>query len=204
LIFFSDTAEAGGEEPQPRETVLEDLSQQWKVNFAQIGISENLDRLGSWTDNAKTKYFSGVATYERNFVLAPGNRGPQAKILLDFGQASPLSIPSPPGQNNMKAYLDAPIREAAQIFVNGEDAGVLWRPPYRLDVTRFVHEGRNELRIQVGNTAINELAGRALPDYRLLWDRYGMRFVPQDMDNLHPLPSGLLGPVTLLASTPGR
>jgi hypothetical protein len=46
------------------------------------------------------------------------------------------------------------------------------------------------------------LAGQALPDYRLLWARYDMRFIPQDMNDLHPLPSGLFGPITLVESTP--
>jgi len=57
--------------------------------------------------------------------------------------------------------------------------------------------GTNELSITVGNTAINSLAGSALPDYRLLNDRYGERFVPQGMENLQPLPSGLLGGLRL-------
>ncbi len=204
LIFFSDAAEPGASTPKRPESVLEDLSGPWKVAFGETGIAENIDRLASWADDVKTKYFSGVATYEKSFELDPGKLGADAKILLDFGQASPRPLPSPPGQNNMKAYLDAPVREAAEVFVNGQQAGVVWRPPYRIDVTRFVHEGSNGLRIVVGNTAINELAGKALPDYRLLWDRYGMRFVPQNMENLHPLPSGLLGPVTLVRSAPAE
>ena len=102
----------------------------------------------------------------------------------------------------MRAYLVAPIREAAQVYVNGKLAGTVWRPPYRLDVTQFVHAGQNDLRIDVGNTAINALTGHPQPDYRLLWDRYGMLFVPQDMENLVPLPSGILGPVKLMESIP--
>ena len=46
---------------------------------------------------------------------------------------------------------------------------------------------------------INQLAGQTLPDYRLLNIRYGVRFEPQDMENLKPLPAGLLGPVRLIA-----
>jgi len=60
------------------------------------------------------------------------------------------------------------------------------------------------LRIVVGNTAINALAGQPLPDYRLLRDRFGLEFEPQDMRNLRPLPSGVLGPVTLVESSPGK
>jgi hypothetical protein len=56
----------------------------------------------------------------------------------------------------------------------------------------------------VANTAINQMAGRALPNYRLLWDRYGQLFVPQDMQNLQPLPSGITGRVTLIETDPAR
>jgi hypothetical protein len=53
------------------------------------------------------------------------------------------------------------------------------------------------MRIVVGNLAINELAAQVVPDYKLLNLRYGERFVPQDMKDLQPLPSGLLGPIRL-------
>ena len=79
----------------------------------------------------------------------------------------------------MKAYLEGPVREAAAIFVNGEWVGFVWHPPYTLNVIDFPKAGENSLRIVVGNTAINSLAGRGLPDYRLLDQRYGQRFVPQ-------------------------
>jgi hypothetical protein len=43
------------------------------------------------------------------------------------------------------------------------------------------------------------LAGRRLPDYRLLNLRYGVRFEPQDMDKVQTVSSGLLGPIRLIA-----
>jgi len=55
------------------------------------------------------------------------------------------------------------------------------------------------LRIIVGNSGINVLAGQTPPMYKLLNAKYGVRFTPQDMDNLRPLPSGVLGPVHLVA-----
>jgi hypothetical protein len=42
------------------------------------------------------------------------------------------------------------------------------------------------------------LASR-LPDYRLLNLRYSMRFEPQDMDKVRPVPAGLTGPIRLVA-----
>lgn len=94
--------------------------------------------------------------------------------------------------------LESPIREAAVVMVNGVRAGSVWRPPYSLDITSQLHPGMNHLEIRVGNLGINALAGCVPADYRLLNSRYGTRFVPQDMQNLMPLPSGILGPVKLI------
>jgi hypothetical protein len=38
----------------------------------------------------------------------------------------------------------------------------------------------------------------------LLRDRYGVEFDPQDMNDLEPLPSGILGKLTLIKYAPGR
>jgi hypothetical protein len=66
-----------------------------------------------------------------------------------------------------------------------------------VEVGELLHSGANEIKIVVANTAINELAGQTLPDYRLLRLKYGDRFQPQDMNNLEPLPSGILGKIVL-------
>jgi hypothetical protein len=205
LIFFSDRITPAKSATASHDSVAADLSRDWKVTFGETGIVGNMDRLVSWTDNAKAQFFSGQATYEKTFDLAPGQITPAAKLFLDLGSPTPEPIPSPPpSRPNMRAYLNAPVRDVAEVFVNGQRAGVVWDPPYRVDLTALLHSGPNNLRIVVGNTAINELAGQALPDYRLLWARYGMRFVPQDMKDLHPLPSGLLGPVMLVRSVPAE
>jgi len=62
----------------------------------------------------------------------------------------------------------------------------------------LLHARANTLRITVGNLAINRMAGRAQPDYRLLRLRYGVRFEPQDMDEVKPVPAGLFGPIRLV------
>jgi hypothetical protein len=85
------------------------------------------------------------------------------------------------------------------VFVNGLRAGSVWCPPYDVDVTALLRPGPNRIRIEVANLAINHMAGRALPDYRLLNLRYGTRFEPQDMDKVQPVPAGLFGPIRLLA-----
>jgi hypothetical protein len=46
---------------------------------------------------------------------------------------------------------------------------------------------------------MNYMAGRKLPDYRLLNLRYGERFQAQDMDKVQAIPSGLFGPIQLVS-----
>jgi len=90
------------------------------------------------------------------------------------------------------------VREAAEVYVNAQRAGTIWHPPYELDVTPFLHAGENELRIVVGNTAVNEMAGSPLPDRSQLTARYGERFVDQGNELVQPVPSGLMGPIRLI------
>jgi hypothetical protein len=98
----------------------------------------------------------------------------------------------------MRALLESPVHEAALVYVNDQLAGSVWRPPYEVSVTKLLRAGQNNIGVVVGNLAINELAGQTMPDYRLLNLRYGVRFEPQDMNNLKPLPAGLLGPIRLV------
>ena len=163
-----------------------------------------MDTLHSWADEEQVRYYSGRATYEKTIELSAENISGKS-LLLDFGDGIPVARPNPLPEFNLRAYLEGPVRDAAEVFVDGKSAGVVWHPPYVIDLTSLVKPGKNELRIVVGNTAINSMAGRALPDYRLLNDRYGERFVPQGMENLQPLPSGIVGALKLrIAATDGK
>ncbi|MDQ2843215.1 MAG: glycoside hydrolase, partial [Acidobacteriota bacterium] len=173
-----------------------DLSSDWTVIFTGTGRQIHMAHLLSWTSDGETRFYSGLAVYEKSFHL-PQTFTAGEKTVLDFGPGTPVEpgLRIAPG---MHALLESPVRESAVIFANGKRAGDVWHPPYELDVTRYLHAGENALRIVVGNLAINEMAGQPLPDYRLLDLRYGERFVPQDMQEVRPLPSGILGPVKLL------
>jgi hypothetical protein len=172
-----------------------DISAGWNVRFGPHGPAVTMDTLRSWTDDDATRYFSGVATYEKSVTVPGAMVANGLAVQLDFGEGQP--IPQERLTNGMRAWLDPPVREAATVFVNDRRAGSLWAPPYTLAVTDLLRPGSNTFRIEVANVAINHMAGRALPDYRLLNLRYGTRFEPQDMDKVRPVPSGLTGPITL-------
>jgi hypothetical protein len=160
--------------------------------------------LSSWGDDARLRYYSGRATYSRRIAISGGDLTAGHAVVLDFGEGVPVAKPDPLPRANMRAYLEGPVRESALVYVNDKLAGYVWHPPYRLDLSRDLKPGTNQIRIEVGNTAINELAGGSVPTYRLLRDRYGVEFDPQDMNDLEPLPSGILGKLTLIKYAPGR
>jgi hypothetical protein len=191
LVFSKNAAARQVGEPITANSKAIDISSDWKVTFAGLKKTAVMDKLQSWTDANETKYYSGEVVYEKNVNL------PSAKeVVLDFGRGQ-IVMPEKRAGPGMRALLESPVRESALVYVNGQKAGSVWHPPYELDVTRFVHTGENELRIVVANLAINEMAGRPLPNYKLLNLRYGERFQPQGFENLAALPSGILGPVTL-------
>jgi hypothetical protein len=176
-----------------------DLTGGWKVSFGEARRSVFMEHLHSWTDDEATRFYSGQATYEKAFGVPEDLIQPGVRVWLDFGEATPISSRPDPQRLGMRAWLASPVREAAVVEANGQLAGSVWHPPYCVELTGLLHPGENTLRIVVGNVAINAMAARALPDYHLLESRYAQRFTPQDMQNLQPLPSGLLGPIRLVS-----
>jgi hypothetical protein len=104
----------------------------------------------------------------------------------------------------MRPLLESPVREAAQVWINGKSAGSVWKPPYRVDVSGLLKAGKNAVKIVVANTALNEMAKGPLPDYKELTAKYGERFQAQDMQAVQALPSGILGPVRLVVGQASR
>ena len=174
-----------------------DLSHDWKVSFTGTGKSIQMDRLQSWTELEGLRYFSGQGIYEKSVSVPENMLKPGAKFYLNFGKGTPIAQHR--RRYGTQAWMEGPVREAAVVYINGRRAGSVWHPPYELEITRWLHSGSNAIRVVVGNLAINSMAGKSLPDYRLLDMRYGRRFEAQDMNDLRPLPSGLLGPITLVA-----
>jgi hypothetical protein len=192
LVFSKDVVPARNRESARPEQTL-DLSADWSVTFEGLHKTVQMARLESWTEGEDTRFYSGRAAYEKTIEVPKGF----GKAMLDFGPGEKVDPPTgkAPG---MRALLESPVRECALVYVNGQLAGSVWHPPYEVDISRRLQPGTNRLRIEVANLAINEMAGRALPDYRLLNLRYGKRFEPQGFENLHPLPAGIIGPITLI------
>jgi len=215
VFVFSDTRPAAKSASTAAPfSQIADLSTDWKVTFTSTGKTETEQTPRDWTANPDTVHYSGEAVYSRDFNLdvipktpffveveggtrLPGapNSPPEHPVLGANGLPNPLI--TRPG-HGMRAFIDPPIREAALVTINGQAAGALWHPPYRLDISKLLKPGRNRIEIHVYNTALN--AWSALPphDYKPLIAKYGDRFQMQDLDQVKPLSSGLLGQVHLV------
>lgn len=51
------------------------------------------------------------------------------------------------------------ISIAARVIVNNQDLGVCWHYPYKIDITKAVKKGVNNLKIEVTNQWTNRLIG---------------------------------------------
>jgi hypothetical protein len=185
-----------------------DLSSNWTVTFGKGwnvtsvngSMKVAMDKLTSWIDLPNEKNFSGVATYENTVNVEPGMLNDGLSLSFDFGQGKPS--PERGGGQGYHAILDAPVREAAIVYVNDQRVGSVWCAPYAVDVTGKLKAGENKIRVEVANLAVNYMAGIKLPNYNYqgVTETYGNRFQPQGLNLIQPLPSGLLGPVRLVAT----
>ena len=174
---------------------VQTLEGSWTVAFdPKWGGPEKIpfDALQDWTQREESgiKYYSGIATYRKSFDFTPVAG---TKVFLDLGV----------------------VNDMARVRLNGKDLGVVWCAPWRVDITAAVKTGDNQLEIEVVNRWPNRLIGDqqdADANARdVQWTegflggkakktgRYTFTsFNPYKQDS-KLLPSGLLGPVQLLA-----
>ena len=170
-----------GEIPAPPAPFV--IEGPWEVEFPPLAPSDkeplktNFEKLDSWSESPveRIQHFSGTATYRKTFQVS-GFRSPVSKIFLDLGN----------------------VKNLAEATLNGKPLGILWKEPFRVDVTDALVEGKNELVIQVTNLWVNRLIGdEKLPEKdRATWTS------GHPLKATDPLlPSGLLGPVSLRTVT---
>jgi hypothetical protein len=91
------------------------------------------------------------------------------------------------------------VKNLAEVSVNGKPLGILWKAPFRVDVTDALKPGANALEIRVTNLWVNRLIGDRQPDVAKKYTFTTQTFYQADSPLL---PSGLLGPVVVWRSQP--
>lgn len=151
----------------------------WTITFPPnrgAPAKVTMETLTDWTKfpDPGVQFFSGTARYENQFTLA-AVLAPNTPLLLDLGS----------------------VKDVAVVRVNGKEAGVLWKEPYRIDIAPYVKAGENQLEISIVNTWNNRIIGDLRnPDVKQITRT---NLVGKFRPNMPLLPSGLLGPVVLRA-----
>jgi hypothetical protein len=118
------------------------ISDNWNIKFnpAMGGPQAyHLDSLKSWSDigDEGIKYYSGSATYERDFNFGMEDLTKETEAFAVFGD----------------------IQEMARVLVNGHDCGIVWTIPYKAKITPWLKKGNNTITVQVINTWNNRIVG---------------------------------------------
>jgi hypothetical protein len=198
LLFSKEHSPADPVHSSPAPAPI-DLQGAWKITFSGESQPLTTSTLHSWTDDEAHRYFSGQAAYETTITIPRAFLASQHPVYLNFGEGTVVTTAERNSGSGMRAMLEGPVREAAVVYINGQRAGAVWSAPYEVAVSGLLRVGQNQVRVVVANLAINALAKGPLPDYKALNAKYGERFQPQDLGNLKPLPSGILGPLRLIA-----
>jgi hypothetical protein len=183
----------------------------WEVTFdtAWGGPGKVTFRnLTDWTlsDQSGVKYYSGTATYRTMFDLPGGSGG------------RPKGTDAGPG-----LWLDLGlVRNIARVRLNGNDLGVVWCSPWRVEVGDAVAPRGNHLEIEVAKLWPNRLIGDEQQDCEygkdgnlLRWPEWLLKGAPRPSVRRYTftswqhftkdtplLQSGLIGPVRLLRAHP--
>ena len=162
----------------PQDAVRRNPPQSWGAPAAKV-----FGELISWTEDSEEgiRYFSGIATYCKELNIPAGQLAADKRLFLDLGR----------------------VRFVAEVYLNGKSLGILWKPPFRVDITRAARPGKNQLVIEVANTWSNRLVGDARAPQN---ERYCQTNITNSLTWSVPwkdtplLESGLLGPVRLIVA----
>jgi len=138
-------------------------------------------------------------------------RGPETPLtldkLLDISSLEPFDIKHYSGKLVYTTSVNLPekpvdnlfinlndVTAMAKIYINDQYAGGVWTPPYKVDISKFLKEGENDIKIEVTTTWMNRLIGDSgLPEKERLTWLYASGWTKES-----PLQkSGLIGPVVI-------
>lgn len=155
----------------------------WTVHFPEgwgAPLEVVFDRLQSWTDSKdpSIRYFSGTATYQKNFTIK--NEDKEKDCFIDLGE----------------------VHDVAEVFVNGKSAGILWKKPFQTNIGGLIKTGENDLKVEVVNMWINRMTGDMKLDPKDRYCRTNQPYMTREVwpggdETFRIQTSGLLGPVKL-------
>lgn len=178
IVFLENTNKITRTIKEKQEEVIFTAKGPWKVQFQEgrgAPAEVIFESLSPWneSDNKGVKYFSGTGTYLKTVEASSDWFHENAQLWLDLGEVENLS----------------------EVIVNDKSLGIVWKKPFRINVTNSLKEGANNFEIKVTNLWVNRLIGDRQPDAK-----NEITFTTSKPYNAEtPLMlSGLMGPVRLL------
>lgn len=179
IVFKNKAAKTAVNIPPVTVKALATIDGEWTIAFQRDRGAppvEKINALTSWTVSSDPgiKYFSGTGTYARS-ILAPAEWFKKDQELwLSLGD----------------------VKNLAEVIVNGQSLGILWKHPFRINISSALHPGKNTLVIKVTNLWVNRLIGDAQPGVS---HKITYTTMPFYQANSSLLSAGLLGPVQIMA-----
>ena len=182
------TEKTGGEERNYADfQPIQSIDGPWEVYFdpawggpGTVTFPELID----WTlhPDPGIRYYSGKAVYTKVFEATPA---PGQPFFLQLNEVQDVGM--------------------AEVILNGENLGVLWTKPFRVEVTEHLRTGENHLQITVINSWYNRVAGdeKGVSEQKYTNTNIvlGHDFRGWKLDSIPLEPSGLLGPVEMMTTT---
>ena len=188
---IATSASSNGKLNSTKRTALFELGDSWKVTFdPQWGGPGEVEfpKVMNWInrDEQGIKYYSGKATYRKTFDLTKTADGRTISHL-----------------KGEKLFLDlGDVKNVAEIRLNGNNLGILWCAPWRVDITKSVKNKGNKLEIDIINLWANRVVGDLnLPKEKRVTKTHDSFRFGMLKSNTPLLDSGLLGPVQILTSS---
>jgi len=138
------------------------LDRDWTVSFPkESDLTEpvHFKTLTPWNEHPdeRIRYFSGTAIYSREFNCEPDGH----ESWFELGQVEVIS----------------------ELYINGKHAQILWKPPYRANITDLVKPGKNKVEVHVANLWPNRMIGD---------EHFPLDFEPRGRGLVWPLPQWLI------------
>jgi hypothetical protein len=182
FVVFRATARTSSRAlPRIVDSPIATVEGPWDLSFqADRGAPAKitLDKLASWSDSPDegVKYFSGTGTYTKTIQASPDWFERGDGLSIDLGE----------------------VKNLAEVSVNHKPLGIVWKTPYRVDVTDVLKPGSNTLEIKVTDPWVNRIIGDRQANVAKTYAFTSPKYYKADSKLV---PSGLLGPVQIIRST---
>jgi hypothetical protein len=179
VVFRNKTGKKSVSISKPQEKQLAIIEGPWNVSFQERRGAlphTTFETLTQWNDNGDPgiRYFSGEGTYSKTINVPADWIKDGDRLWLDLGD----------------------VKNLAEVTVNGKSLGIVWKTPFRVDLTGVLKEGENSFDVKVTNLWVNRLIGDQQPGATEKITYTTMAFYRPD-SSLKP--SGLLGPVKIIS-----